>query len=148
MGRLCPDKEYRVSDVENNKTLTLAFFDAMQRGDANAIADTYADDGRVVTMGNTLISGSRSKEEIRGFAGGVLEAFPEGLSFNILSITAEEDRVAVEATSEGMHASGLPYKNHYHFLLTWRDGELLELKEFMDTEHATDVLCGGVRPER
>ena len=135
------------TEVKKNKELTLAFFDAMQRGDADAIADTYADDGRVVTMGNTLISGSRSKEEIRGFAGGVLEAFPEGLEFTIHCMTAEDNRVAVEASSRGMHASGQPYCNHYHFLLTWRDGELVELKEYMDTEHATEVLCGGVRPQ-
>ena len=136
-----------MSSVEENKQLTREFFEAMQRGDADAIADTYADDGRVVTMGNTLISGSRGKEEIRGFAGGVLEAFPEGLVFNVLNMTAEDDRVAVEATSTGTHASGQAYNNHYHFLLTWRDGQLLELKEFMDTEHATDVLCGGARPD-
>ena len=136
-----------MSMVDENKRLTQVFFEAMQRGDADAIADTYADEGRVVTMGNTLISGSRGKEEIRGFAGGVLEAFPDGLVFEILNMTAENDRVAVEATSTGTHASGKDYSNHYHFLLTWRDGQLLELKEFMDTEHATDVLCGGARPQ-
>ncbi len=136
-----------MSDTEKNKALTLSFIEAMQRGDADAIADTYADDGRVVTMGNTLISGSRGKEEIRGFAGGVLEAFPEGLEFTVHGIIAEGDKVAVEASSQGTHASGKPYSNHYHFLLTWRDGELVELKEYMDTEHATDVHCGGARPQ-
>ena len=130
----------------HNKQLTVAFFDAMQRGDADAIADTYADGGRVVTMGNTLISGTRSKEDIRQFAGGVLDAFPAGLRFTILNMTAEEDRVAVEAVSEGLHVSGRPYSNHYHFLLTWKDGQLLELKEYMDTELVTAVLCGGARP--
>jgi uncharacterized protein (TIGR02246 family) len=131
---------------EHNKRLTLAFFDAMQRGDAEAIASTYADEGRVVTMGNTLISGTRGKEEIRQFAGGVLEAFPAGLAFTILNMTAEEDRVAVEASSAGVHVSGQPYSNHYHFLLTWQDGQLLEMKEYMDTELVTAVLCGGARP--
>ena len=135
-----------MSDTEKNKQLTMDFFDAMQRGDGDAIADAYADQGRVVTMGNTLISGSRGKEEIRGFAGGVLEAFPNGLEFTVHNMTAEGDRVAVEASSEGVHVSGKPYCNHYHFLLTWRDGQLLELKEYMDTEHVTDVLCGGARP--
>lgn len=135
-----------MSTVENNKQLTRTFFEAMQRGDAEAIANTYADEGRVVTMGSTLISGSRGKEEIRQFAGGVLDAFPAGLKFKILNMTAEEDRVAVEATSEGLHVSGQPYKNHYHFLLTWKDGQLLEMKEYMDTEMVTDVLCGGVKP--
>lgn len=135
-----------MTKIERNKQLTLEFFKAMQAGDAEAIANTYADDGRVVTMGNTLISGSRGKEEIRQFAGGVLEAFPAGLNFTILSMTAEEDRVAVEATSEGVHVSGQPYDNHYHFLLRWKDGKLLEMKEYMDTEMATAVLCGGVSP--
>ena len=135
-----------MNPLEENKKRTLAFFDAIQRADAAAIADTYADDGRVVTMGNTLISGTRSKPEIRQFAGGVLEAFPGGLTYTIHNMTAEEDRVAVEASSEGTHVSGAPYRNHYHFLLTWRDGELVELKEYMDTELATDVLCGGARP--
>lgn len=56
-------------------------------------------------------------------------------------------RVAVEATGRGRHVSGKDYLNHYHFLFTWRDGKLLELKEYMDTEAVTEVLCGGVRPE-
>lgn len=135
-----------MNSVSRNKQLTLAFFDALQRGDAQAIADTYAQEGRVVTMGNTLISGSRGKDEIRQFAGGVLDAFPAGLNFTVVSMTAEEDRVAVEATSEGLHVSGRPYQNHYHFLLTWKDGQLMQLKEYMDTELVTDVLCNGVRP--
>ncbi|MDH4041013.1 MAG: nuclear transport factor 2 family protein [Gammaproteobacteria bacterium] len=135
-----------MTTAECNKQLTRTFFDAMQRGDANAIADTYADEGRVVTMGSTLISGSRGKAEIRQFASGVLEAFPAGIRFTILNMTAEDDRVAVEATSEGLHVSGQPYTNHYHFLLTWKEGQLLEMKEYMDTELVTDVLCGGARP--
>jgi len=61
-----------MNNAEHNKQLTLTFFAALQRGDAEAIANTYADEGRVVTMGNTLISGSRGKDEIRQFSGGVL----------------------------------------------------------------------------
>ncbi len=135
-----------MSEVESNKRLTLEFIAAMQRGDADVIADAYADEGRVITMGSTLISGERGKAEIRQFAGGVLEAFPAGLNFSVQTLTAEDDRVAVEATSQGTHVSGRDYRNHYHFLFTWRDGKLLELKEYMDTEQVTDVLCGGARP--
>ena len=75
-----------MTTIERNKQLTREFFAAMQAGDADAIADTYADEGRVVTMGNTLISGSRGKEETRQFAAGVLEAFPAGLNFTILNM--------------------------------------------------------------
>ena len=131
---------------QTNKNLTAAFFEAMQRADADAIADAYCEDGRVVTMGNTLISGARGKEEIRSFAAGVLDAFPDGLAFTVHTMTAEGDRVAVEATSAGRHVSGRDYRNEYHFLFTWKEGRIIELKEYMDTELVTDVLCGGARP--
>jgi ketosteroid isomerase-like protein len=59
---------------------------------------------------------------------------------------AEGNKVAVEASSEGEHVSGLTYSNDYHFLFEFNDGKLLRLKEYMDTEQVTDVLCGGQRP--
>jgi ketosteroid isomerase-like protein len=83
---------------------------------------------------------------IAAVSSGLFEAFPEGLHFEILNMTAEEDRVAVEATSRGLHASGKLYANHYHFLFHLRDGKIAVMKEFMDTELATEVLCGGRRP--
>ncbi len=135
-----------MSDIETNKKLTLDLFEAIERGDADYIAGAYAEDGRLHTMGKTLISGVYEPEQIQQFAGAVLESFPQGISYTIHHMTAEEDRVAVEATGEGMHVSGKPYVNQYHFLFTWRDGKLLELKEYLDTEEVTDVLCGGQRP--
>ena len=132
--------------IEENKLAVTAFLEAMNRGDTEALLDAYAEDGYVWTMGNTLISGKYDKVQIKAFADGVLEAFPEGLSFRVISMTAEEDRVAVEAVSDGKHASGVHYGNHYHFLFTLRDGKVASLKEYMDTELVTDVLCAGQRP--
>ena len=133
--------------VESNRERTLRLIQAIARGDADHIADAYAEDGKLHTMGRTLISGVYDKAQIRQFAGSVLEAFPDGLSYTVHAVTAEGSRVAVEATGRGHHVSGKDYVNHYHFLFTWRDGKLLELKEYMDTEAVTEVLCGGVRPE-
>ncbi len=118
----------------------------MNRGDVAALVDAYADDGYVWTMGNTLASGKYDKQQISEFAGGIYDAFPAGITFEVLTMTAEADRVAVEATSTGEHVSGVPYCNRYHFLFTLRDGKLASLKEYMDTEMLTDVICGGQRP--
>jgi ketosteroid isomerase-like protein len=74
---------------------------------------------------------------------GILDAFPDGLRFRIRSMTAEDDRVAVEAESEGVHASGRPYRNQYHFLMVIRDGKVRQLKEYLDTMHAQEVLVEG-----
>ncbi len=131
---------------DNNRRLTQEFFEALSRGDVAAIVDAYDDEGSCWTSGRTLISGTLSKEQIRAGAGAVLETFPEGLAFTIHAMTAEGERVAVEAESRGRHASGAIYNNHYHFLLEFRRGKLLRLKEYMDTELVTDILCNGQRP--
>ncbi|MCB1705867.1 MAG: nuclear transport factor 2 family protein [Halioglobus sp.] len=129
-----------------NKQLVDAFFDALNRGDVEYIVNAYADDGCVQTMGNTLISGVFNRDQIAASAGGIFEVFPAGLKFTALAMVAEGDKVAVEATSEGLHVSGRTYSNDYHFLFQFRDGKLLRLKEYMDTERVTDVLCAGQRP--
>ena len=58
-------------------------------------------------------------------------------------MTAEGDRVAIEATSRGTTFRGDEYRQEYHFLMRARDGKILEWKEYMDTEHARKVLVGG-----
>ena len=136
----------KLPDIEENKARVRAFFDALNRGDVNAVVDAYSEDGSCWTSGTTLISGTMSKEQIRAGSGAIFEAFPNGLVFTIHAMTAEGERVAVEAESKGDHVSGQVYNNLYHFLFEFRDGQLLRLKEYMDTERVTDVLCGGARP--
>ncbi|MFL3655893.1 MAG: nuclear transport factor 2 family protein [Halioglobus sp.] len=131
---------------ESNKKIVTQFFDALNRGDVAFIVDAYAADGCVQTMGNTLISGIFSREQVAASAGGIFDVFPDGLTFTILSMVGEGDKVAVEATSEGEHVSGQTYSNEYHFLFEFHSGKLTRLKEYMDTERVTDVLCGGQRP--
>lgn len=133
--------------VQDNKQRVEAFFDAMNRGDSAAIVAAYADDGYVQTMGQTLISGKFTKAQISAAAGAIFETFPQGILFRISAMTAEGERVAVEAESDGMHVSGKRYQNLYHFLFQFRDGKLVTLKEYMDTERVTDILCGGQRPQ-
>jgi uncharacterized protein len=130
---------------QRNKELAQAFFEALNKADSTALLNAYAEDGHLVTMGNTLISGRYNKEQIGAYAAGVLQVFPKGIRFTIKGITAEGERVAVEAESEGMHVSGKLYTNQYHFLFRFRDGKVVEFKEYMDTERVTEVLCGGQR---
>ena len=134
------------NNSDSNKTIVTQFFDALNRGDVAFIVDAYAADGCVQTMGNTLISGVFSREQVAASAGGIFEVFPNGLTFTILNMVGEGDKVAVEATSVGEHISGQTYSNEYHFLFEFQSGKLIRLKEYMDTERVTDVLCGGQRP--
>lgn len=135
-----------MSVTESNKAAVNSFFQALNNGDVEGVVASYSEDGTVQTMGNTLISGLSGREEISTAVKGIYDVFPQGLTFTPKDMVAEGDKVAVEAVSEGEHVSGQTYSNEYHFLFHFRDGKVVKLKEYMDTERVTDVLCGGQRP--
>ena len=109
---------------------------------SEAYLDFYNDDSIIWTAGDNAIGGTRTKKEIIDFAQGILAAFPSGISFNITGITAENERVALEVSGEAIHASGEAYNNKYHFLLRIKNGKIIELKEYMDTQLAAKILLG------
>jgi hypothetical protein len=126
-----------------NKGLARRFVDAISRADVDAIVSAYAPDGTCWTAGTMPISGTFTVDQIAAASRGVLTVFPEGLRFTIRAMTAEGERVAIEAESYGKHVSGKVYNNHYHFVLRARGGKIVEWREYMDTMHANEVLCGG-----
>ena len=129
------------STIKENKEIAIKFFEALSSG-SETYLDFYNDDSIIWTAGNNAIGGTRTKKEIIDFAQGILSAFPTGITFNITGITAENERVAVEVSGEAIHASGEAYNNKYHFLLTIKNGKIIELKEYMDTQLAAKILLG------
>lgn len=129
--------------VQENKALVQRWFEALNASDIEALTALYTEETEVWTAGDTSISGTRRAAELMALAGEVLALFPEGLQFEVLSLTAEEDRVAAEAVSRGRHISGQLYQNRYHFLITVSAGHIVQVKEYMDTQHMKDVLLQG-----
>ena len=58
-----------------------------------------------------------------------------GLAMEVLGMIAEGDRVAVEVESHGQLRNGRVYNNQYHFAMTLRDERIVEVKEYLDTQH-------------
>ena len=130
-----------MSQIEKNKELVQEFFNLLSSG-SDKYLDFYNEESVIWTAGENAIGGSRSKSEVVGFAKNVLDSFPEGITFNVVNLVAENDYVAAEVEGSAMHVSGKPYNNKYHFLLKIKDNEILELKEYMDTQLAAKVLLG------
>src|SRR5574340_409410 len=107
-------------EAERNKQVARDFIAAINRCDVQAIAATYAEDGVCWTAGTMPISGTFTRDQVVAASRRVLEVFPQGLTITIKRMTAEEDRVAIEAESHGQHVSGRPYHNEYHFLMRLR----------------------------
>lgn len=57
-----------------------------------------------------------------------------------VTLTAEDDRVSVEATGYAVNAAnGRVYDNRYHHLFVCRGGQLVRLREYQDTLLLYDV---------
>ena len=56
-------------------------------------------------------------------------------------LTAEGDRVSVEAESYAEFTNGRIYRNIYHFMMVIRDGKFSAVREYLDTEHVTATFA-------
>jgi len=128
---------------EDNKALAREMIDALTRADGEWVRANYADDFTIWVTGSLPFSGTGDRAAALAGMPAVLDLFPRGLRFEIKAMTAEGERVAIEATSRGTTFRGDEYRQEYHFLMRARAGKIVEWKEYMDTEHARKVLVGG-----
>jgi hypothetical protein len=127
--------------AEQNKQIVTDFLKSFSAGDFEAALEVIAEDGTWWVAGSMPISGIRTKAEFAELLGGVGDMLEGPIVIDPYAMTAEGDRVAVEATSKGEHVNGKSYRNEYHFLFVLKNGKIREVKEYLDTMHANDVLC-------
>lgn len=132
--------------VEENKRVIEGFIKSLDQGDAEGILGAYAPDVSIWTAGSNWFSGEHDLAEAGELVASILGQFPQGLQFRIEGLTAEGDRVAVEAESQGRHRDGRSYCNKYHFLFVLRDGKIVRMKEYMDTWLAGEFLGREAAP--
>ncbi|BET52871.1 hypothetical protein RGQ21_78530 [Kitasatospora aureofaciens] len=67
---------------------------------------------------------------------------PDGLRMIVTGVTAEGDRVAVEAESTGTLSNGNVLNQVYHFLFEIKNDKIVAAREYIDTAHAMAVFRG------
>ena len=130
--------------AEENKKLVLGFFEDMSAGNVESFLGAMADNATWWVAGNPKdfpLAGTKTKAEFTQLLGGIGQAMPKGLKITPKGVTAEGNRVAVEAESYGEHANGKIYNNLYHFLVECENGKITAVREYLDTIHAKDVLA-------
>ena len=150
------DEGTRVSESAQNdlaatKQLALTFLDHCFKGNMDAAMAMLAPDATWWVLGNpdkVKVSGTRDMTQIARFLKNVHRGFPEGLQAEILGVTAEGERVAVEASSTARMSNGEPYSNRYHFLVKVRGGRVAEMREYLDTHTAYEVQLASSPPPK
>lgn len=127
--------------TEENKTLIRQFMADFTAGNLPAAFGAMSDQATWWVAGNFPLSGTYSKQKFGELVAGLIEVLPKGLRLTPIGMTAEGNRVAVEAESYGPHKNGKVYQNKYHFLFEIRDGKIQAVREYLDTMHTNEVFC-------
>ena len=122
--------------IDANRALVLKFYDLMSRQEFDKMFELMSDDatwtvaGRPETFHHAGVSSKAQRAQ--GFAQFV-KVFTS-LEQKILSTTAEQDRVAVEARTRCETRQGLVYDNELLILLRCRDGKIVSIYEHVDQQ--------------
>jgi ketosteroid isomerase-like protein len=126
-----------------SKTVILRYVEALQRGDGDAIRDSFAEDATWWVPGELPLSGTwRGRDRILDeFLAGALAYYePDSVSFEVTNIVAEGAQVAMEWTTRGRTTAGARYENFYSAIFVVRDGRIQAVREYTDTLRAKRVL--------
>ncbi len=125
---------------ETNKAVVLEFIAAMGTSDPVRAAPCLNADAYTEVRNWSKFGGRRKAEVIVGTIGAFNILLPTGLRPEILSVTAEEDRVVVEFEGKAVASDGRPYPNNYCMVFTMQNSKISRVHEYFCSKLADDVL--------
>ncbi len=120
--------------TEKNKEIVLSACQYISDRNFPALFDLIAEDG-TWTLPNRPdrfeYGGLNDKAGTKALLEGFLSPFDE-FRFDVHSVTAEENRVVIQATTHGVGPGEAEYNNNYIIMVKLRDGKLFEVTEALD----------------
>jgi ketosteroid isomerase-like protein len=118
------------------------FFATFSRGDIDGVLERMTDDATWWVAGRIDgMSGTNTREQLGTLLRQVKPLYKTGaLTITPIAMTAEGDRVAVEAESHAELVSGGVYANQYHFLVELAGGRIRRVREYSDTHHMVETF--------
>jgi ketosteroid isomerase-like protein len=129
-------------NAERNKAIMRRIYAALERGDGRPFIDALADDVSWTIIGTTEWSGTwRGKEAVRTrLLDPLFAQFATRYRNRAIRMIAEDDRVVIESRGDVITKSGNPYRNTYCNVIRLREGKVVEITEYCDTELLSKVL--------
>ena len=121
--------------IAENKQVVLDFYEAGARGDMDACFALLADDVTWTNIGSTKFSGTYIGKQaiVDDLLGPLFSQLKAGISSQIERLTAEGDIVVAQTSGIAETMNGTPYNNTYCQVIRIRDGQIADVKEYMDT---------------
>ncbi len=126
-----------------NKKLLRQAFDHLARADGTKFVDLMAGDFTWIIEGKSKWSRRwEGKQAVRTeLFRPLFENFATPYRNRAEEIIAEGDRVIVLCHGEVKTKAGKDYNNSYCYVIRMREGQMVELREYMDTALAEEVLA-------
>jgi uncharacterized protein len=124
--------------IEANKQVAMRFFERFSANDIQGALDTMSEDATWWIAGKKEqlpAAGVYGKEKIGRLFHNLTGQLKGGLKMRVKGMIAEGDKVAVEVESYGELKNGRVYRQEYHPLMTFRDGKISAVREYLDTQH-------------
>lgn len=120
--------------IESNKALAIRFCQLISDRNLDELFTHFHDDGSWSIPYRTdrfAFAGFKNKAAIREMLTGFLGGFTE-FEFSVQNLTAEDNRVSIEARSTGTGPKSTPYENVYHMYMEIQDGKVHTIREYFD----------------
>jgi ketosteroid isomerase-like protein len=130
-------------ELEANKRTAIALLKASGAHDGATFDELLHPDATYWVIGDPRLfahGGEKTRAEIVAYMS-TPSIFVGGVEYSFGEITAEGDRVAIEATTRGTLPDGRVYTNVYHYLMKFRDGKIVRVKEYLDIQLAAEFFA-------
>jgi ketosteroid isomerase-like protein len=128
------------ADVAANKAVAIAFLEAIAAGDGDVCAALIHPEATWWIQGWGDMAGADFLVSLRETIGR-----SSSRAMTITGVTAEADRVAVQARGEFRFPEGV-YANSYHYLFRIADGQIFAGFEYLDTAIASRFFAASAVP--
>jgi ketosteroid isomerase-like protein len=135
---------------DDPRTVVVRYVEAARDGMSAVIRDSFAKDATWEYPGDLPLSGTHRGIDaiVNEFLGGAgaLMAPGTGVVIELTNVVAEGDQVVAEWTSRATARNGAAYHNRNAGIFTVKDGKIVSVREYTDTQHAAQVLFPAGQP--
>ncbi len=128
--------------VEANKKLVREAYESISKGNLDGFMNRLSDDVRWTFFGNHRFAGTFTgkKDILDNLFAPLGSQLTDGLRLEIDNVIGEGDQVMVEARGIAATKAGGHYNNIYCYVVKVRDGKIVEMREYLDTELVSSVF--------
>ena len=133
--------------TEANKQLVRKTWEAIAKKDFDTFGDGLADDVHWTFLGKHRFAKTYVGKEdfLTNVAEPVFGELESDYKYHLLTMTAEADRVVLEAKLESRSKAGRDYIQEYCYVIAIADGKVKDVREYLDSELITHVFGPPVK---